>query len=184
MGQEFFKEIFLAICVAVGFAVLFSTPKRALWAVAVLGAAGFTVRNFFLQFVSDNIIAASLAGASVVGISGLYFAHRVHTPPIVFTVPAITNMIPGKLGYQFIIGLLKFVSEDVNSAQIQTYLEILSDGLRASLIMLALAIGIIFPILVFNTQTVKNKDPQEIIRRKVERNKRLIKSARLKNRRR
>lgn len=160
---------FWAIGVSIGFAVLFNTPRRALWVVALLGAAGFGAKEILVYFLfQDEDIFACLVGASLVGVSGVYFAHRVHTPPIVFTVPAVINMIPGKLGYEFVMGLLTIVNEKNFDADSFPHLMlVLNNGLKTALILMSLAFGIIFPILVFNTQTVKDKDLNKVIRDKI-----------------
>lgn len=166
---EILFKIFWSILVSLGFAILFNTPKRALWVVALLGAVGFGTKIILLDFfLPKQVVFASLAGAVLVGILGVYFAHWVHTPPIVFTVPAVINMIPGKSGYEFIIGLLKVVtSSKDNSVTFEYFLEVMNSGLRTGFILLALAFGVIFPILFFNTQTVKNKDLNVFVNKKV-----------------
>lgn len=148
-----------SILVSLGFAMLFNTPRRALWAAGLLGAVGFGTKNLILRFLlPEQVIIASLAGASTVGMLGMYFAHRVHTPPIVFTVPAVINMIPGKYGYEFVVGVLRIVSfHRKEGISFDYFLDVLNNGLKAGFILLALAFGIIFPILIFNTRTTKKQ---------------------------
>ena len=169
MELEILEKIFWSIFVSLGFAVLFNTPKRALWVVALLGAVGFGIKTVLVKMViPDQIILGSLAGAAVVGILGVYFAHRVHTPPIVFTIPAVINMIPGRFGYEFVIGLLKLVSFGKDSpVTFEFFMQVLNNGLKAAFILMALAFGVIFPILIFNTKTVKDKDLHRVINQKV-----------------
>ncbi|MDO5608431.1 MAG: threonine/serine exporter family protein [Capnocytophaga sp.] len=166
---EIIGKILWSILVSIGFAVLFNTPRRALWVVGLLGAIGFGTKNLLMHYIlPEQVVIASLAGASVVGVLGLYFAHRVHTPPIVFTVPAVINMIPGKFGYEFIIGLIKIVSKGEQEViDFPYFLDVMNNGLKAGFILMSLAFGIIFPILIFNTKTVKNKDLHQLIRQKV-----------------
>ncbi|MDO5615295.1 MAG: threonine/serine exporter family protein [Cruoricaptor ignavus] len=166
---DIIEKIFWAICVSIGFAVMFNTPKRALWVVGLLGAIGFGIKITLLRFaIPEQVVIASLAGATAVGILGVYFAHRVHTPPIVFTVPAVINMIPGKFGYEFIIGLLKIVSfGKEQNTDFSFFLEVMNNGLKTGFILFALAFGVIFPLLMFNTPTVKNKDLHKLINKKV-----------------
>lgn len=173
---EIFEKIFWSAFVSVGFAILFNTPRRALWVVALLGAVGFGIKVLMLNLViPKQVVFASLAGASAVGILGMYFAHRVHTPPIVFTIPAVINMVPGKFGYEFIIGLLKLVSfGKENSVDFPFFMEVLNNGLKAWFILLALAFGVIFPILIFNTTTVKDKDLHRLISGKIFRRAKII----------
>ncbi|MEN2436302.1 threonine/serine exporter family protein [Weeksellaceae bacterium A-14] len=169
-------KIFWAIFVSLGFAVLFNTPRRAMWVVALLGAVGFGFKIFLLKtIIPDQVIFGSLVGAVAVGVLGVYFAHRVHTPPIVFTVPAVINMIPGKYGYEFIIGLLQIVGyEKANKDSFQFVMEVMNNGLKTGFILMALAFGVIFPILIFNTKTVKNNDIHRLINEKVVRRVKVI----------
>ncbi|WP_018675356.1 threonine/serine exporter family protein [Riemerella columbina] len=169
MEFEIIEKIFWAVLVSLGFAVLFNTPKRALWAVALLGALGFGIKTLVLTYwLPHQLVMASLLGASAVGLSGMYFAHRVHTPPIVFTIPAVINMIPGTLGYNFMMGILKIVSSKKEQPiSIEHLIEIINNGLNAAFIVLVLAFGVVFPILMFNTRTVKNKDLNQFIKKKV-----------------
>lgn len=166
---DFFENIFWAVLVSLGFAILFNTPRRSLWVVGLLGAVGFGVKSFLVdQVIPGQIVLASLTGASVVGVMGVYFAHRVHTPPIVFTVPAVINMIPGKFGYQFVIGLLEIVTfGEGKKGSFDFFMEVVNNGLKTGFILMALAFGVIFPILIFNTKTVKDKDLHRLINEKV-----------------
>lgn len=90
------ERIFWSMWVSIGFALLFNTPRRALWATALLGAIGWSTKFLLIKtLIPDQVVIASFVGACVVGFLGMYFAHRVHTPPMVFTIPAVINMIPG-----------------------------------------------------------------------------------------
>ncbi len=105
-NSVFVEKVIWAVVVSSGFATLFVTPRRALWATGFLGAIGFSTKYVLLHSVlSGHIVISSFIAATIVGILGMYFAHRVHTPPVVFTIPAVINMIPGKLGYEFMIGI-------------------------------------------------------------------------------
>lgn len=158
-----------SIVVSIGFAVLFNTPRRALWVVGLLGFIGFGIKTILLEyFIPEQVIFASFFGASVVGILGMYFAHIVHTPPIVFTIPAVINMIPGKFGYKFIIGIINIVSFGEHSKiDFDYFLMVFNYGLKSALIVLVLAFGVIFPLLVFNVKTVKDRDLPSSINRKI-----------------
>ena len=164
------EKIAWSVLVSIGFAVLFKTPRRALWVVGLLGGIGFGIKVILLHSIMpEQVIFASLAGASAVGVLGIYFAHRVHTPPIVFTIPAVINMIPGIYGYEFIIGLIQIVSHGKENQFNFTYvMEIFSYGLKAGFIMLALAFGIIVPLLISNAKTTKDTpDVHRVIRDQV-----------------
>lgn len=163
------EKIFWSMWVSVGFAMLFNTPKRALIAAAILGGIGFTFKFLLLKTLMPNqIVVASFVGALSVGMLGVYFAHKVHTPPIVFTIPAVINMIPGKFGYEFMMGLIELVTkEDKGLINPADFFDTISSGLVTTFIVLALAFGIVAPLLLFNTKTVKNKDISKTIKRRI-----------------
>ena len=163
------ERIFWSMWISIGFALLFNTPRRALWITGVLGGIGWGIKFILLAtLMPEQIVITSFLGACVVGLLAVYFAHRVHTPPIVFTIPAVINMIPGKFGYEFIIGMLKIVMVSKNNeVSFDYFLEVFNSGMKTGLILMALAFGIIFPILFFNTRTAKGKDFDRFIAEKI-----------------
>lgn len=166
---EHSEKIFFSVWVSIGFAMLFNTPKRALLIAGLLGGVGFSIRAIIMTAILPHqIVLASFCGACTVGFLGVYFAHRVHTPPTVFTIPAVINVIPGKFGYEFMMGLIKIVTTE-KSANISHELiaETLNYGLKTGFITMALSIGVAAPVLLLNTYTVKNKDLHKYIRKKL-----------------
>ena len=156
--------------VSVGFALLFNTPRRALWATALLGAVGWSIKFLLIKtIIPDQVVIASFVGACLVGFLGMYFAHRVHTPPMVFTIPAVINMIPGKSGYEFMMGLIKMVTiTHEHDRSLETIFETLKLGLQTGFITLGL-------VLLLNTYTIKDKDLNKFIVKKFKRIKKRIK---------
>jgi len=150
------ERIFWSMWVSVGFSVLFGTPKRSMWVVAVLGVIGFSCRALLMTVFTDQIVLATFVGASIVGILGVYFAHKVHTPPIVFTIPAVINMIPGKTGYEFMISLIQIMSmKESEIMQFPELFDMIKKGASTGFILLSLASGVAFPLLIFRTKTAK-----------------------------
>ena len=163
------ERIFCSVWVSVGFALLFNTPRRALWATALLGAVGWSTKFLLIKLlIPDQVVIASFAGACLVGFLGTYFAHRVHTPPMVFTIPAVINMIPGKSGYEFMMGLIKIVTITHEHDQtLATIFETIKLGLQTGFTTLGLAFGVIAPVLLLNTYTIKDKDLNRFIVKKI-----------------
>ena len=163
------ERIFWSMWVSVGFALLFNTPRRALWATALLGAVGWSTKFVLIKLlIPDQVVIASFAGACLVGFLGTYFAHRVHTPPMVFTIPAVINMIPGKSGYEFMMGLIKIVTITHEHDQtLATIFETIKLGLQTGFTTLGLAFGVIAPVLLLNTYTIKDKDLNRFIVKKI-----------------
>ena len=163
------ERIFWSMWISIGFALLFNTPRRALWITGLLGGLGWGIKFVLLgTLMPDQIVITSFLGACTVGLLAVYFAHRVHTPPIVFTIPAVINMIPGKFGYEFMMNIIKIVT--VQTPQEET-LDLLFHtiklGLQTGFITRCLAFGVIAPMLLFNTYSVKGKDLNEVIKHRL-----------------
>ena len=163
------ERIFWSMWISLGFALLFNTPRRALWITGLLGGLGWGIKFVLLgTLMPDQIVITSFLGACTVGLLAVYFAHRVHTPPIVFTIPAVINMIPGKFGYEFMMNIIKIVT--VQTPQEETLdllFRTIKLGLQTGFITMCLAFGVIAPMLLFNTYSVKGKDLNEVIKHRL-----------------
>ncbi|MDY3006410.1 threonine/serine exporter family protein [Anaerococcus sp. AGMB00486] len=80
---------------SVGFAMLFSSPKRAIKFSALAGAIGFLIYNIAGDLIG-GVFLPILLGAYVTGILGEIFARVFHMPAILFIIPGIINLVPGK----------------------------------------------------------------------------------------
>jgi uncharacterized membrane protein YjjB (DUF3815 family) len=151
----FLTDFAFAFVVAVGFSLLFSTPRRVMAVAGLLGGIGHGLR-FLLISAGSDIIPATLAGAVSIGLLGIFMAHRVHTPPVVFTMPACITMIPGLFAYRAMLGCIKIT----NLEMLKKEPEVLSITahyfvLTASLLF-TLAIGICIGALLFRKRSVKS----------------------------
>jgi len=148
------RDIAFAFVVAVGFAILFSTPRRVIYVAGILGGLGHCIR-FLLLHNHVHIVPATLAGAVFIGLAGIFCAHRVHAPPVVFTMPACITMIPGLYAYRAMLGcvkmtdLEKLIQDPAILAQTAHYFV-----LTASMLF-TLAIGICSGALIFRKKSVK-----------------------------
>ena len=151
---------------SLGFALMFNTPKRALWTVFLLGAVGYFIKYLLFQELEINLILSIFVASSFVGISGMYFAHRTHTPPIIFVIPAVINMIPGLISYKFMMGMIDWISGSKGQKpSVEEVIETFSYGITTTFILFALAFGVAFPIIVFKSYTVKGKDLNVLIKK-------------------
>ena len=147
------RDMLLSFVVAVGFALLFTTPRRVLWVAGLLGGLGHGLR--FLQN-QVNIIPATLAGAVFIGLMGIFMSHRVHTPPVVFTMPACITMIPGLFAYRAMLGCIKItdlemVKKDPSILSVTAHYFVVTASL-----LFTLAIGICIGALLFRKRSVKS----------------------------
>lgn len=149
---------------SLGFAILFNTPKRALWVVFLLGGMGFMLKYYLNIECHFGQIFAVFCASCFVGLSGMYFAHRTHTPPLVFTIPAVINMIPGLLSYKFMVGMINWIMKPNGVQQsVDVVIQTFSYGISAIFIVFALAFGVAISVIVFKNYSVKGNDLNKLI---------------------
>ena len=140
------EKVIWAVIAALGFATLFTVPRRAFWAVAVLSAIGYGLRGLALEN-GWSLVVATLTGSCVMGLIAIQLAHWVHTPTTVFMAPAVIPMVPGVYAYRFMMGLLEISSSSDIPVELLT--QTASNGLKTVFVVLALAIGVSIPSLLF-----------------------------------
>jgi uncharacterized membrane protein YjjB (DUF3815 family) len=152
---DMMRDVVLAFVVAVGFALLFNTPRRVLYVAGLLGGLGHGIR-FILVHHEVGLVTATLSGAVFIGLAGIFFSHRVHTPPVVFTMPACITMIPGLYAYRAMLGCIRITDlELVNRNPVIISSTLHYFVLTASLLF-TLAIGICIGALLFRKRSVKS----------------------------
>lgn len=136
---------------AVGFGVLFNVPVRTLIHIFILGLMGVTIRNVLTEF-DLSIILASLMGASTIGIISLLAAKDKHAPPLVFSIPAVIPMVPGIFTYKLMLGVMRltYVTGDKFNETLESTI---NNGLKATFIVMALAVGVSVPNLIFRRES-------------------------------
>lgn len=152
---SFFTDFAFAFVVAVGFAILFTSPRHVLPVAGLLGGIGHGLR-FILVSAGVGIIPSTLAGSVCIGLLGIVMAHRVHTPPVVFTMPACITMIPGLFAYRAMLGCIKItdlemVKKDPQVLGVTAHYFVLTASL-----LFTLAIGICIGALLFRKRSVKS----------------------------
>ena len=170
LGIELSKLIFGGVT-SLGFALMFNTPRRAMWTVFILGAFGYLIKFILFKELDMNLILSIFIASSFVGISGVYFAHRAHTPPIIFMIPAVINMIPGLISYEFMMGMINWIGGgNGQKPPVEDVIQTFSYGISTIFILFALAFGVAFPVVVFKSYTVKGKDLNVLIKKLFKRN--------------
>jgi uncharacterized membrane protein YjjB (DUF3815 family) len=149
----FEKGIWLG-CAAIGFAILFNVPVRTLVLIFFLGALGGLTKALLVN-LNASVVLASLAGASVIGILGVYAAYRKHTPPMVFSIPAVIPMIPGVFAYKTMLGMIHLAGNTVTENYGTVMAETVNNGLKAFFILLALAAGVSIPLFITRKESIK-----------------------------
>ncbi|KAF0094092.1 MAG: hypothetical protein E1N59_2350 [Puniceicoccaceae bacterium 5H] len=144
-----FKALSAALA-ATGFAVLFNVPKRTLSACALCGAFGVSARILLLNATEHtmHLAAATLLAAAGVSLLSELFSRLLNAPPAVFSVPGVIPMVPGSLMFRTMVGFLRHANANV-PIDYQALGADLQLGLTAFLVLMALAVGIATPNLLF-----------------------------------
>jgi uncharacterized membrane protein YjjB (DUF3815 family) len=142
---EFFltlvQDIILSSIPAVGFAMVFNVPHRALPWCALLGAIGHSSR-FVMMTAGFNIEWATFLAAILVGSIGIRWSRWYLAHPKIFTVAAVIPMFPGISAYTAMISAVKISHFGYTE---ELMIALLSNFLKASSIVGALSIGLSIP---------------------------------------
>ncbi len=140
-------DAFWSAVAAVGFAILFNVPPRALPGCAFAAALGHALRTWAIQ-LGTPIEAATLLAATFVGFLGTYLARRFQSPTAIFTIPAVIPMVPGTFAFRTMLGILELTTLGANESA-PVLVEVSLNAIKTGLILAALAGGIIAPRLLF-----------------------------------
>ena len=139
---------------ALGFAILFNVPKRTLIMIGVSAALGGSIKLLLIGF-GANIIIASFLGAIFIGFLSIPVAHKLHAPPLIFSIPAVIPMIPGAFAYKAMIGIIKLATQ-INQEDYEMALnQATTNGIKACFILIALTAGVSFPMLITRQESAK-----------------------------
>ncbi len=144
------EDAFWSAIAATGFAILFNVPPRALPGCAAAAAIGHALRTWVMQ-LGLPIEPASLLAATLIGFMGFYFARKFQSPMAIFTVPAVIPMVPGTFAFRTMLGVLEITNMGVFGST-PLLVEASLNAVKTSLILAALAVGIIAPRLLFRRE--------------------------------
>ncbi len=135
------QDMVLAAIPAVGFALVFNVPHRALPWCALLGAAGHGSRMAMMA-AGFNIEWSSFIAAILVGMIGIQWSRWYLAHPKVFTVAAVIPMFPGISAYTAMISAVKMSHFGYSE---ELLMQLVTNFLKASFIVGALSIGLSLP---------------------------------------
>ncbi|WP_299019331.1 threonine/serine exporter family protein [uncultured Photobacterium sp.] len=139
------NDMFFAMIPAVGFALVFNVPQKALKYCAIGGALGHGGRFVLMQW-GVPIEWATLGASTLVGMIGIHWSHRFLAHPKVFTVAAMIPMVPGVFAYKAMIALVEINHRGFSPELLALLVE---NVIKAVFIIAALAIGLAMPGLLF-----------------------------------
>ena len=138
-------DMFFAAIPAVGFALVFNVPPKALKYCALLGALGHVTRTI-LMHNDVPIVFATLVGAALIGFIGVHLSHRYLAHPKVFTVAAIIPMIPGVQAYKAMIAIVQIHHYGFSNALFE---QMIASFINTTFFLGALVFGLALPGLLF-----------------------------------
>lgn len=149
------QDAFFAALAGTGFAMLSNPPLKTIFIAAFLAAFAHGFRYFLIHVYGVDIVIGTLIVSFCIGLLSIPLAHLVHSPPDVFSFPSLLPMIPGMFAYKTILGLIKLVSVTDSSASQMVLLETTHSALKATFILMSLAIGVSLPMLILGQKSVK-----------------------------
>jgi uncharacterized membrane protein YjjB (DUF3815 family) len=138
-------DMFFAAIPAVGFALVFNVPQKALVYCALGGAIGHGSRYLMMHF-GIPIEWATFFAATVVGMIGVHWSHRFLAHPKVFTVAAMIPMVPGVFAFKAMIAMVEMNQLGYSPELMATLFD---NFLKAMFIISGLSIGLAMPGLLF-----------------------------------
>ena len=146
-----YDEYMLAAAIsAIGFSMIFNTPRQLMWVVALGGIISVCTRNFVNLGQSrgnigldQGLVVGSFVGSAVVSIICCALVRRLHTPHQLLSIPSVIPMIPGVLMYRALFAFINMhgVEGEVTVA--------MNNAIQASLIILFIALGVAIPNVFF-----------------------------------
>ena len=156
------RDFGIAFVVGFCWAILFGSPKRLLWVAGLLGGMGHCIRFVLIQ-LDFGLITATLAGSVLIGLVGIYAAHKVDSPPVVFTMPACITMIPGMFAYKTMLAGIKITDLPTVEENPRRLIEMSHNLMLTMSLLFTLAIGICIGALLFRKSSVKNISLKDVI---------------------
>jgi len=142
----------------IGFGILFNIPRKAILTVFILGFGVGLVKSTLLK-LGVNVVISSFIAALFVGIFSIPLAHKIHQPPVVFSIPAVIPMIPGYFAYKTVLAMMNFTFMEVATEKRLELLDaIFSNGFTMLFILISLTLGISLPLMLMRKSTVKKTD--------------------------
>lgn len=154
----------IAFIVGFCWAILFGSPKHILWVAGLMGGMGHSVRFILIQ-LDFGLITATLTGSVLIGLIGIYVAHKVDNPPVVFTMPACITMIPGMFAYKTMLAGIKITDMPTVENNPHILIEMSHNLMLTMSLLFTLAIGISIGALLFRKSSVKDISLKKIVKK-------------------
>lgn len=137
---DLFEDMLLSSIPALGFAMVFNVPRRALAYCALLGAIGHGSRMLLMKVLPGiNIAWATFAASILIGAIGIRWSRWLLAHPKVFTVAAVIPMFPGIYAYDAMISVVQLSQQGYSE---ELFALVVTNFLKAFFTVGALSIGL------------------------------------------
>lgn len=160
--HNYFEYAIAAAISAMGFSMIYNTPRRLLPVIAVGGIIAVCCRNFVNLGASNGnigldqgVIIGSLTGSMIVSLIITRAQHWFHTPHQCISIPSVIPMVPGVLMYR---ALFAFIEMTGVIGQVTVAMNNL---IKASLVILCIALGVALPH-IFVHRLLESKRKQRL----------------------
>jgi uncharacterized membrane protein YjjB (DUF3815 family) len=145
------EDAFWSAIAALGFAILFNVPRRALPYILIGGAVSHALRTLLMTQLHVSVELGTLLGSMLVGFWAKYCAQRLEMPSLIFAVAGAIPMVPGFFAYSTMIGLLQAAAMPADTVE-PVLVEAALNAIKTGLILASIAVGIVSPSLLFLRQ--------------------------------
>jgi uncharacterized membrane protein YjjB (DUF3815 family) len=145
------EDAFWSALAALGFAILFNVPRRALPYILIGGAVSHALRTLLLTQFQVSVELGTLLGSMLVGFWAKWCAQRLEMPSLIFAVAGAIPMVPGFFAYSTMIGLLQAAAMPADAVE-PVLVTAALNAIKTGLILASIAVGIVSPSLLFLRQ--------------------------------
>lgn len=147
-------KAFFTGCAAVGFGILFNTPKKNLFVIFGGGAIAGLMKYSILYFTPGMVISATFFATLAMGGYTMAIASKRHEPQLIFAIPCVIPLVPGAFAYRTMLGLIK-LSGQMGPDYSTTISETVHNGAITLFTIMAFSVGVI--ITNWGEKTLKRK---------------------------